>query len=106
MSAAVASVKFSGFGWGSPFTVSLVAGYNLIGMPVNDTTVTNAAALLSKIGTDAQEVFKWDKAAQGWVAYNSLMPPAAAFELEGVEGYYVRMTGTGDVMFEGEPWEY
>jgi len=100
-----ASVELSGFGWESPFTVSLVTGYNLVGIPVNDTTVANASALMDEIGADAKEVFKWDKAAQGWVAYNSLMPPQAAFELEGGEGYYVRMSGTADVTFEGVPWE-
>ena len=100
-----ASVEFSGFGWESPFTVSLVTDYNTLGIPVNDTTVANASALLTKIGGNALEVYKWDKGTQIWVSYNPYMPPQAAFDIEGGEGYYVNMAGATDVTFEGLPWE-
>jgi len=97
------TAKFSGTGWESPFNVSLVTGYNLIGVPVNDASITNASTLMNEAG--AQEVFKWDKSAQAWVAYNALMPPAAAFSIGGGEGYYLRMCGNAIVTFEGGPWQ-
>jgi len=100
-----ADTRFSGYGWESPFVISLVTGYNLLGMPLNDTTVTNASSLLTKIGSNAQEVYKWDKSTQSWLSYNQYMPPAAAFALVGGEGYYLRLIGPFSVAFEGEPWE-
>ena len=100
-----ASVEFCGDGWTSPFDMSLVTGYNMMGMPVNDTSVTNASALLTKIGGDAKEIFKWNKGTQSWVSYNPLMPPQAAFDIEGGEGYFVRMSGDANVAFTGEPWQ-
>jgi hypothetical protein len=100
-----ATVKFSGNGWESPFNISLVTGYNLIGVPVNDTSVTNASALLSKAGAGAQEVLKWNKSTQQWVSYNALMPAVAAFSVGGGEGYYLRMSENAVVIFEGGAWQ-
>ena len=98
-------VKFTGMGWESPFDISLVSGYNMIGMPVNDPLVTNGSALVARIGGNCQEVFKWNKDAQSWVSNNPQTPPADAFDIVGGEGYFVRMSGDADVTFTGEPWE-
>jgi len=100
-----ANVEFSGQGWESPFTISLVTGYNMMGMPVNDTSVTNGSALVARIGGNCLEVFKWNKDTQSWESNNPETPPAEAFDIQGGEGYYVRMTGATDVTFEGLPWE-
>jgi hypothetical protein len=97
------TVVFRGKGWESPFSMSLVTGYNMIGIPVNDTSVTNASLLLAKIGANCTEIFKWNTATQGWESYNPSMPPAAAFNIGCGEGYFVSMVGPADVTFVGEP---
>ncbi len=98
------TVVFRGImGWESPFSMSLVTGYNMIGIPVNDTSVTNASLLIAEIGANCTEIFKWNKTSQGWESYNPSMPPAAAFNIGCGEGYFVSMAGPADVAFEGEP---
>ena len=105
MSGPAEGVEFCGEGWTSPFIISLVSGYNMMGMPVNDTSVTNGSALVARIGGNCQEVFKWNKDTQSWVSNNPQTPPAEAFDIEGGEGYFVRMSGDADVTFTGEPWQ-
>jgi len=99
-----AEVVFSGKGWDSPFTISLAQGYNLIGLPVNDTSVVNASSLISKIGENCTEVLKWDAEAQSWKSYSAGMPPIFDFNIKGGEGYFVNMRGPANVTFEGTPW--
>ncbi|MCK4734873.1 MAG: hypothetical protein KAT65_20635 [Methanophagales archaeon] len=104
MGGPAATVEFSGMGWESPFSISLVTGYNTISLPVNDTSVTNASLLLAKIGANCTEIFKWNKTSQGWESFNPSMPPAAAFNIVGGEGCFMSMVGPADVTFVGEPW--
>ena len=99
-----ATVEFRGMGWESPFTISLVTGYNTISLPVNDTSVTNASLLIAKIGANCTEIFKWNKTSQGWESYNQYMPPAAAFDIVCGDGYFMSMVGPVDVTFVGVPW--
>jgi len=99
-----ATVIFMGAGWESPFTISLVTGYDMIGIPVNDTSVTNASTLMDKIGANCQEILKWDKATQAWKSYISGMPSIFDFDIEGGEGSFVRMAAPADVEFVGAPW--
>ena len=99
-----ATVEFTGIGWQSPFTVSLATGYNMISLPVNDISVTNASLLMNEIGADCTEIFKWNKITQGWESYNPGMPAAAAFDIVCGDGYFLSMVGPADVTFEGEPW--
>lgn len=101
---ALSNLELSGEGWNSPFGISLVTGYNMIGIPINDPTIQTAADLFSKIGPDCLEVYKWDAIGQSWISYNPYMPPQAAFDIEGGEGYLVRMTGAGTLMLTGESW--
>ncbi|HJH26498.1 MAG TPA: hypothetical protein C5S37_06905, partial [Methanophagales archaeon] len=68
------TVEFTGIGWASPFTISLVTGYNIIGIPVNDASVTNASTLSAKIGANCTEIIKWDSATQAYVSYVSGVP--------------------------------
>ena len=98
------TVGFTGKGWESPFTISLVTGYNMIGIPVNDTSVTNASSLLSKIGANCTEVLKWDKDTQAWKSYYIGDPPIFDFDIGAAEGCFVVMTGPADVTFVGAPW--
>ena len=100
----VTTVVFTGAGWDSPFIVSLVTGYNMISLPLNDISVANASSLIAKIGANCMEVSKWDKATQSWKGYSAGMPPIFDFDIGGGEGCFVRMSGPADVTFEGEPW--
>jgi hypothetical protein len=95
-----ATVVLEGKCWESPFSMPLVTGYNMIGIPVNDTSVTNASSLIDKIGTNCTEVLKWDGATQSWKSYNPSMPPAAAFDIVGGEGYFVVMTSPASITFD------
>ena len=98
------TVIFTGIGWESPFVVSLVTGYNMISLPLNDTSATSASLLIAKIGANCQEVSKWDKGTQKWKSYSAGMPPTFDFGIGGGEGCFVRMNAPADVTFEGEPW--
>ena len=101
-------VAFTGLGWESPFTISLVTGTttanNLIGMPVNDTSVTNASSLAAKIGANCTEVIRWDSATQAYVSYIPGVP-LNNFDIVGGVGYFVNVDNPTDVTFEGAPWE-
>ena len=98
------TVVFTGKGWKSPFTIHLVTGYDAIGIPVNDTSVTKASSLIAKIGTDCKEALKWDKDTQAWKSYTPDMPPIFDFDIVGGDGFFMKMVGPADVTFEGEPW--
>jgi len=98
-----ATVIFNGTGWGSPFTISLLTSYNMIGIPVNDTSVPDAASLATKIGGDCTQISKWDAVNQTYVTY---LPALGVknFDIAGGEGYEVVMTGPTSVIFEGKAW--
>ena len=98
-------VEFCGMGWESPFTISLVTDYNVLSLPLNDTSVTKADSLIAEIGPECEVVYKWNTTAQGWQSYQSGMPPWDNFDIIGGEGYLVRMSGPKDVTFAGEPWQ-
>jgi len=97
------SVEFVGDGWTSPFEMSLAMGYNIIGMPVNDNSVTNASLLAAKIGGNCTEIVKWDSAEQKYVSH---LPgwPTNNFDIAGGEGYFVNLANPTDVTFVGVPW--
>jgi hypothetical protein len=97
-------VLFTGQGWDSPFAMSLIEGHNMIGIPVNDSSVTNASSLIAKIGANCAEVFKWDESSHAWKAYAPGQPTILDFDIGGGEGCFVSMTGTAEVTFEGVPW--
>ena len=98
-----ATVIFTGKGWESPFTISLVTGYNMIGIPVNDTSIINASLLATDIGGNCTQISKWDTVAQQYVTY---IPgfPLNDFDVVGGDGYFVKMTDPATVIFEGEAW--
>jgi len=98
-----ATVTFTGKGWESPFTVSLLTDYNIIGIPVNDTSVPDAVALATKIGDNCTQISKWDAVNQTYVTYLPAMG-IDNFDIAGGEGYEVVMTSPTSVIFEGEPW--
>ncbi len=97
-------VLFTGPGWDSPFAMSLIEGHNMIGIPVNDSSVTNASSLIAKIGSNCAEVFKWDESSHAWKAYAPGQPTILDFDIGGGEGCFVSMTGLAEVTFEGVPW--
>ncbi len=97
------NVVFSGEPWGTPFTITLSKGYNLVGIPVKDTSVTKASELAAKVGANCTEVVKWDSTTQ---RYKSYVPgvPLNDFAVRGGEGYFVNVENTTNVVFSGEPW--
>ena len=97
-------VVFTGQGWESPFAISLVNNFNVIGMPVNDTLVTNASSLATKIGVNCTEVVRWDSATQAYVSHITGLP-LNDFDIAGGEGYFVNIVNPTDVTFEGGPWQ-
>ncbi len=98
------SVMFSGEGWESPFTISLVEGYNLISLPLKDTTVTKASELAAKVGANCTEVVKWDRALQQYVSYVPGVP-LNDFDISGGEGYFINVDSVTSVTFGGEAWQ-
>ena len=98
-----ATVIFTGKGWESPFTISLVTGYNMIGIPVNDTSIINASLLATDIGGNCTQISKWDTVDQKYVTY---VPgfPLNDFDVVGGGGYFVKMTDPATVIFAGEAW--
>ena len=100
---APATVIFTGKGWESPFTISLLMDYNIIGIPVNDTSVMDAATLATRIGDNCTQISKWDAVNQTYVTY---LPALGVknFDIAGGEGYEVVMTGPTSVIFEGKAW--
>jgi hypothetical protein len=60
---------------------------------------------MDKIGANCTELFKWNKTSQGWESYNQYMPPAAAFDVVGGDGYFVSMGSPATVEFRGMGWE-
>jgi hypothetical protein len=94
---------FTGDGWTSPFNSSLVVGYNFIGIPVNDTSVTNAASLAAKIGGSCTELVRWDSASQAYVSYIPGVP-LNNFPVRRGEGYLANMNNSANVTFAGAPW--
>lgn len=97
------TTTFTGDGWASPFNCSLVVGYNYIGIPVNDTSVTDAASLAAKIGGNCAEVVRWDSASQTFVSY---IPgaPLNNFPVRSGGGYLANMNNPATVTFAGAPW--
>ena len=97
------TTTFTGDGWASPFNCSLVIGYNYIGIPVNDTSVTDAASLATKIGANCTEVIRWDSATQ---TFESYIPgvPLNNFPVRRGEGYLANMINPTTVTFAGGPW--
>jgi hypothetical protein len=85
------------------FTIDLAIDYNMISIPVNDTSVTDASSLATKIGDDCAQISKWDAANQEYVTYLPVLG-IDNFDIVGGEGYEVVMTGPETVPFEGEAW--
>jgi hypothetical protein len=98
------SVTFEGPGWTSPSVVSLISGYNMIGVPVNDSSVTTASTLAAKIDTSCTEVVKWDSNTQSYISHIPGLP-LNDFDILGGQGYFVNMVNPTEVTFEGDPWE-
>ena len=99
-----ATVTFTGMGWTSPITtISLVKNYNMISAPLNDTSIANASSLAAAIGENCSAISKWNAVTQGYASYVPGVP-LNNFDIVGGEGYFVIMTGTATVTFEGEPW--
>jgi phosphodiesterase/alkaline phosphatase D-like protein len=97
-------VLFCNSGWTSPFAISLLTGYNMIGIPVNDSSVTSASTLAAKVGSDCTEVVSWDSATQSYVSFIPGVP-LNNFATAGGAGYLVNVISPTIVTFTGTPWQ-
>lgn len=84
------SMTFEGPGWASPCVVALVSGYNMIGVPVNDSSVTTASTLATKIGTGCTEIVRWDSNTQSYISHIPGLP-LNDFAITGGQGYFVNV---------------
>jgi hypothetical protein len=96
-------IAFSGAGWSSPFAISLPTAFSIIGLPVNDVSVTNASTLAAKIGANCTELVKWNSATQSYVSYVTGVP-LNNFATVGGEGYFANLNNPTEVTFVGAPW--
>jgi hypothetical protein len=97
-------ILFCNSGWTSPFAISLLTGYNMIGIPVNDSSVTSASTLATKVGGNCTEVVMWDSATQTFVSFIPGVP-LNNFTTGGGAGYLVNVNNPTMVTFTGTPWQ-
>ncbi len=102
---AVSDTRIVSVEQGGNFSIDFVADYNMITLPRNDTSVTSASTMITKIGANCGEVSKWNSSTQEWKMYASGQPPVLDFDIGGGNGCFVGMTGPAEVTFEGEPWQ-
>jgi len=97
-------VLFSGKSWKSPFAISLITGYNLVGIPVKDPSMTKASELAAKIGDNCTEVVMWDSSLQQYVSYIPGVP-LNDFDIAGGAGYFINVNSPISVEFCGAAWQ-
>jgi len=85
--------------------VTLYEGWNLIAVPVNDTSANTAAELASKI-TGCKEVVKWDASTQTYVPRTKIDDDwtGTDFAITGGTGLFVNVEGATTVGFTGGAW--
>jgi len=86
------------------FTIYLIAGYNMVSLPLNDTTVTKASELAAKIGDNCTEVVMWDSSLQQYVSYIPGVP-LNDFDIAGGAGYFINVNSPISVEFCGAAWQ-
>ena len=86
------------------FTIHLIAGYNMVSLPLNDTTVTKASELAAKIGDNCTEVVMWDSSLQQYVSYIPGVP-LNDFDIAGGAGYFINVNSPISVEFGGAAWQ-
>jgi len=89
----------------SEVSVTLYEGWNLIAVPVHDTTADTAAELASKI-TGCKEVVKYDAVTDAYVAYTKIDPDwtGTDFDITGGMGLFVNVESDTTVSFTGNAW--
>jgi len=85
--------------------VTLYEGWNLIAVPVNDTSANTAAELASKI-TGCKEVVVWDAAGDKYVTLTKVGDDwtGTDFAITGGMGIFVNVEGATTVGFTGDAW--
>ena len=86
------------------FAIHLIAGYNMVSLPLNDTTVTKASELAAKIGDNCTEVVMWDSSLQQYVSYIPGVP-LNDFDIAGGAGYFINVNSPISVEFCGAAWQ-
>lgn len=86
------------------FTVNLSAHWNGFSLPLNDSSVTDAASLAAKIGVNNfKEIDKFDSTTQKYVCYVHGCP-RNNFDIRAGEGYLVNLKEPKTVVFTGKGW--
>jgi len=88
----------------SAYTIHLTPDYNLISIPLNDISITDAQSLVGKINTQGGnciEVMSWNGVE--WLSY-APPDPLNNVIIEGGKGYFVHVTEPSDVTFVGTAW--
>ena len=85
------------------FSLDLVAGINLISLPLNDASVTTAAALAAKLGSNCTEVVTFNAAQQQLLSHVPGVP-LNNFAIMGGEGYFVNLNYPTSVILTGSGW--
>ena len=85
--------------------VTLYEGWNLIAVPVNDTSANTAAELASKI-TGCKEIVMWDAAGDKYVTRTKIDDDwtGTDFAITGGMGIFVNVEGATTVGFTGDAW--
>ena len=88
------------------FLMDLVAGLNMISLPLKPVEPYSARALMEEplAGLEATVVIKLDEALQSLVGFTKA-DPGDGFAIEGGKGYIVNVKQGGTVSFVGDAWE-
>ncbi|RZB28882.1 MAG: hypothetical protein AEth_01486 [Candidatus Argoarchaeum ethanivorans] len=86
-------------------SVTLYTGWNLIAVPVNDSTANTAEELALKIN-GCKEVVKWDALTQMYITYSKISGDwiGTDFAITGGMGLFVNVEGNTTVGFTGGAW--
>jgi parallel beta-helix repeat protein len=87
----------------TPFGLDLASGLHMISLPLNDASITTAASLAAKLGSNCTEVIKFNAAQQQLQSYVPGVP-LNNFAIVGGEGYFVNLNDPTPVVLTGTGW--
>ena len=72
------------------FTLTLVEGWNWVSIPLSTSMkASDLIDAISKAGSKASQISRWDVEAQSWTTYSSGMPSIYDFSILPYEGYLI-----------------
>jgi len=94
------NITFGGTAW--PGDINLVGGINLIGVPLDDPSLTKLSDLAGKLGEDLQNIVSFNQDKKAFSSYTE-----EDIDITGGLGLILKMEITGDpspLILEGDPW--